>query len=72
MMPLSRATLVRAGERPELGDQNALEYPQALREVAQRLDPFFVKELPEFPGRFTVEERTSAWFHRFDFPEKWG
>jgi hypothetical protein len=56
--------LLRAGERPTVGDLNRLAYPEAYAEVARRLDPLFVEEPPEFWGRFTDVAKTHAWMRR--------
>ncbi len=71
VMPLTAATLIRAGSRPEAGDVNKLDYPEALSEAAQALEPYLVKEPPELPGEFGEGECTDAWMRRFSFPEQW-
>jgi hypothetical protein len=64
--------LVRAGERPDLGDVNTLTFPAAYAAVARRLAPFLVTgdEL-EFPGGFVDHGDTGAWLRRFVEPEGW-
>ena len=69
--PLPEAIVLRAGEQPSLGDRNCIHYPAAIAEVACALDPWMLVEPPPFPGRFTEEEATDAWLHRFAFPERW-
>lgn len=66
---LRRATLIQAGAAPTLGDVNSLRYPAAYAEVARALEPYFVKEPPEYWGGFYEEKKTAAWLRRLVFPE---
>lgn len=61
---VGKSVLLRAGERPTVGDLNRLAYPQAYAEVARRLEPLFVEEAPEFWGLFTDKSKTRAWLRR--------
>ncbi|MDY7231162.1 type VI immunity family protein [Hyalangium rubrum] len=66
---LRRATLIQAGAAPTLGDVNALSYPAAYAEVARVLEPYFVKEAPEYWGGFHEEKKTAQWLRRLVYPE---
>jgi hypothetical protein len=63
--------LLRAGERPTLGDLNRLSYPEAYAEVARQLEPLFVEEPPEFWGQFTNTAHTGAWLRRLVGARDW-
>ncbi|WP_224372271.1 type VI immunity family protein [Hyalangium versicolor] len=69
--PVGEGLLLRAGERPTLGDLNRLSYPQAYAEVARQLEPLFVEEPPEFWGQFTNTARTGAWLRRLVGARHW-
>jgi len=71
VMPLSHGTLVRAGERPTLGDLNALVYPAAYAEVAHRLAPLLPADPRPFPQWGDDAMETAAWVRRFVAPEGW-
>jgi len=71
VMPLGAATLIRAGERPTLGDVNLMQYPSAISEVAHRLAPYQANELPILPGPFSVEDTSARWRNRFVEPTEW-
>jgi hypothetical protein len=70
-MPLTHGTLVRAGERPTLGDLNALVYPAAYAEVAHRLAPLLPADPRPFPQWGDDAKETAAWVRRFVAPEGW-
>jgi len=69
-MRFPSSLLLRAGPRPELGDCNIMEYPDAQLEAAQRLLPLYVG-LEPFPGDFGESELTARWQHRFIHPHEW-
>lgn len=71
-VPLAHGLLLRAGERPSLGDVNSLETLPAYVEVARRLEPWLMKDPPELPGVFGAEKNTLKWFRRFVEPGAWG
>ncbi len=60
--------VMRAGERPDVGDRNTLQFPEAYAVVARLLAPAFVSGL-EYCGAFLENEATNAWLHRFDQPQ---
>lgn len=69
--PVGNGVLLRAGAEPSVGDRNQLEYPKPYAEVARELAPHFVKEPPEFWGKFWNEKDTKAWLYRFLEPDGW-
>jgi hypothetical protein len=71
VLPLQRATLIRAGRSPILGDVNLMEYPEAQAEVAGVLAPYQRQELAVLPGRFGEEDATARWARRFVEPMEW-
>ncbi len=71
VFPLQRATLIRAGRSPSLGDVNLMEYPAAQAEVARVLAPYQRQELAVLPGRFGEEDATPRWARRFVEPMAW-
>lgn len=70
--------LLRAGDAPDPGDVNLMEYPRALAALAADLDPLLAAARP-LPGPFSVPaepdgeppQLTEAWLHRFSDPEAW-
>jgi hypothetical protein len=68
---LTRGTLLRAGDAPELGDRNRLAYPASYAEVARRLAPYLLADPPEYFGGFAEHKATKRWMHRFLRPSEW-
>ncbi|MFO0546729.1 MAG: DUF3396 domain-containing protein [Polyangiaceae bacterium] len=62
VLELGRAVLIRAGESPTLGDQNAGDRTPLLREVAEVLKP------ARFYGHIPVPGPFMEWYARFDQP----
>jgi hypothetical protein len=71
VMRLRKGVLVRAGDKPMLGDLNRVELVPALHEVAALLGPHLVAEPPPLPGTFGIEDTTARWFRRFVDPSEW-
>lgn len=72
VLPLQRSLLIRAGERPMVGDLNLMEYPHAMAEASAVLARHYPEEPPALPGRFEREEgSTLAWMQRLVSPEGW-
>jgi len=70
-LPVRDGWVVQAGSAPTLGDVNRLGYPKAYAEVACRLAPYFIQDVPEYLGGFLENEATSKWLRRFVEPEGW-
>jgi hypothetical protein len=70
---LAHGVVVRAGERPTLGDLNQLSYPSAHAEVARALAPHVMQHPPPFFGDAWQEEPdlTLRWWRRFVAPDGW-
>ena len=62
--------LLKAGPRPELGDCNSMNYPDAQLAAARCLRPLFA-ELSPFPADFGESALTQRWQHRFTSPSEW-
>jgi len=72
VMSLSRATILKAGNRPVIGDRHLGEYPSAVHAAWQALGRFTLEEPPTLPGRrFGEEPRTRDWYFRFLEPDAW-
>jgi hypothetical protein len=65
------ARILRAGQRPTLGDRNRRSFPDAYAAVERFLSPVKVQGHPEFAGRFRQEGATAAWLRRLVDPENW-
>ncbi|MCC6877023.1 MAG: DUF3396 domain-containing protein [Sandaracinaceae bacterium] len=68
---LRHGSLIRAGESPELGDSNQLEYPHALARAWTVLQPLLVDPYPPLPGPFADEKILETWLARFSQPGVW-
>lgn len=68
-MPLPRCVMLKAGDRPQLGDANLMSAPNELAVLARALDPYLPAEAPPLPAPFG--ELSTDWMHRFSHPEAW-
>jgi len=66
-----KGTVIRAGDRPVMGDRNQREFPAAYAEVENSLWPLKLEYHPEFAGRFEQEHNTMEWFQRLKEPWAW-
>ena len=62
--------LWQAGPQPELGDMNAMQYPEALHAATLALAPLLA-DLEPFPGAFAESDLTARWQRRFLQPDGW-
>lgn len=70
VITLAQSTLLRAGERPTVGDRNTLLTFEAYAAVARVLQPAFVADLAYWGG-FLEHQATGAFLQRFDQPGGW-
>lgn len=63
--------VIRAGERPSIGDRNRQDFPLLYAQVESFLRPFKLRAHGEFAGRFRIEEATMDWLHRLSEPSRW-
>lgn len=69
--PVGNGLLFQAGAEPVQGDLNRLRFPDAYREVARALSPYFADPPPELWGSFHLQRHTRPWFRRFVEPRAW-
>lgn len=70
-MRFARGLLVRAGDRPTLGDSHLMEHPSALHAAARHLAPVLAPELPALSPLHWDAQATQAWQRRFLEPDHW-
>jgi hypothetical protein len=63
--------LLRAGDRPTIGDLNAFETPDGYLEIARALAPWWVESPPLMWGAFLSDDAKQRWFRRFIEPLDW-
>ncbi len=63
--------LLRAGEKPSLGDLNQLDFPTAYAEVARALDQSMAPTPVRFWGYLFEEDRSALWRRRLVDPTSW-
>jgi hypothetical protein len=68
----SRATVIRIGDAPAVGDQNRPDTSlDGYYAVARALEPLFVDDHADFPGMFSANGDTVGWIRRFVDPRGW-
>ena len=67
----ANATIVRAGNRPLLGDQNRFDDLSAYTLASRLVEPALIKEPTQLPGMFSDHESTPQWIRRFLDPTAW-
>lgn len=65
------AAIVRAGNRPLLGDQNRFEDLSAYTLASRLVEPALIQEPAHLPGMFRDHESTPKWIRRFLDPTAW-
>jgi hypothetical protein len=71
VIPLAAGLLLRAGEHPQIGDVNQMEFPFAQAEVARALHPFFDPSPPGPDGVVEEEDLQRDWRDRLVSLEEW-
>lgn len=69
--PNRSCVLVRAGERPGLGDVNSMQWPEAMARAAAWMAPLLPKEFPAPPGLFSEEGAADRWARRLFEVDGW-
>jgi hypothetical protein len=65
------ALILRAGDRPTVGDQNQFDDLSAYTLASRALEPALIAEPSSLPGMFDDHDSTPLWIRRFVDPSAW-